>query len=94
MITAIESAATAKTYSSASGFTKFEALLDGIRAFKVDNKDSGLAPTGVLASPVFFAGLIADSKIHLAITFKDVADQAVRQLNIPGIPVPVIECLT
>ena len=32
-------------------------------------------------------------KIHLAITFKDVADQAIRQLNIPGIPVPVIECV-
>ena len=91
LVAAITSAADAKTYTKAA--TAFNAVLEGIRKFKVDNKENGLAPTGVLASPTFFASLIGDSKIHLAITFKDVADQAIRQLNIPGIPVPVIECV-
>ena len=35
----------------------FDAILEGIRKFKVDNKANGLAPTGVLASPTFFASL-------------------------------------
>ena len=91
LVAAIVSAADAKTYTKDA--TAFDAVLEGIRKFKVDNKANGLAPTGVLAAPAFFASLIGDSKIHLAITFKDVADQAVRQLNIPGIPVPVIECV-
>lgn len=91
LVTAIAAAADAKTYTKNA--SAFDAILEGIRKFKVDNKANGLAPTGVLASPEFFASLIADSKIHLAITFKDVADQAIRQLNIPGIPVPVIECV-
>lgn len=91
LITAISSAAEAKEYTKDA--TAFAAVLEGIRKFKVDNKANGLAPTGVLVAPTFFASLIADSKIHLAITFKDVADQAVRQLNIPGIPVPLIECV-
>jgi len=89
-LTALAAGATAKEYTHDA--TAFAALLEGIADFKVDNKISGLAPTGVLASPTFFSELIADSKIHLAITFKEAADQAVRQLNIPGVPVPVVEC--
>jgi hypothetical protein len=91
LISAIVSAAEAKTYTN--GASAFDAILEGIRNFKIDNKANGLSPTGILASPTFFTALIADSKIHLAITFRDVADQAIRQLNIPGIPVPVIECV-
>ena len=91
LVTAITSAAQAKEYTKDAG--AFAALVEAISDFKVDNKISGLAPTGVLASPSFFASLITDSKIHLAITFKDVADNKVRMLNIPGVACPVIECV-
>lgn len=91
LVTAITAAATAKEYTKDAG--AFSALVEGVSDFKSDNKISGLAPTGILASPSFFASLITDSKIHLAITFKDVADDKVRVLNIPGLPCPVIECI-
>ena len=93
LISAIGTGATAKTYTKDA--TAFSALVEAIADFKKDNKVSGgLSPTGILASPAFFAELLVDSKINLAIVLKDgqVASDKVRRLDIPGLPCPVIEC--
>lgn len=94
LITAITSAATAKTYTKAA--TAFSALVEAVSNFKKDNKVSGgMSPTAILASPTFFAELLVDTKINLAVVLKGemVASDKVRRLDIPGLPCPVIECI-
>lgn len=93
LISAINSGATAKTYTKDE--TAFEALLEAVSKFKQDNKTSGgLNPTAVLAGPTFFKDLLADSSLRLAIVLKDqVSSDKVRRLDIPGLPCPVIECV-
>lgn len=93
LVAAIHSAAEAKTYTKDA--TAFSALVEAVSDFKKDNKVSGgISPTAVLASPAFFAELLVDAKINLAIVLKDgaVASDKVRRLDIPGLPCPVIEC--
>lgn len=93
LVDALVAAATAKTYTKDA--TAFSALVEAVSDFKKDNKASGgLSPTAILAAPAFFAKLLVDSKINLAIVLKDgqVASDMVRRLDIPGLPCPVIEC--
>ena len=93
LVAALTSAAEAKTYTKDA--SAFSALVEAVSDFKKDNKVSGgLSPTGILASPAFFAELLVDSKINLAIVLKEgqVASDMVRRLDIPGLPCPVIEC--
>ena len=93
LIAAIEAAATAKTFTKDIG--NFAALVEAVGNFKKDNKVSGgLLPTAILASPTFFAGLLTDANINLAIVLRpgETVSDSVRRLDIPGLPCPVIEC--
>jgi hypothetical protein len=55
-ITAIEAGAEVKTYTHDAN--AYAAILEGIKAFKVDNKANGLKPTAVLVSSTFWAELM------------------------------------
>lgn len=94
LVAAINTAAEAKTYTKDA--SAFSALVEAVSDFKSDNKSSGgISPTAILASPAFFAELLVDSKINLAVVLKGeaVASDKVRRLDIPGLPCPVIECV-
>lgn len=55
-MTALEAGAVAKTY--VNGSNAYAAILEGIKAFKVDNKANGLKPTAVLVNSAFMAELL------------------------------------
>ena len=59
-ITAMTSAATAKTYTK--GLDAYEALVEGVKNFKVDNKNRALRPTAAIVSPAFYGKLLVDER--------------------------------
>ena len=68
LVAAIHSAAEANLYKDAIAKCISSKQSDP----KKDNKVSGgISPTAILASPAFFAELLVDAKINLAIVLKD-----------------------
>lgn len=58
LVAALVGGAEAKTYTKDA--TALAGLLDAFKTFKTDNKDSGLKPTGVLASVDFYNKLLSE----------------------------------
>lgn len=59
-VTAMVSAAVAKTYTKA--IKAYEALVEAISNFKTDNAVSGLRPTAAIVTPAFYAKLLLDER--------------------------------